>query len=80
MEMLIGRFLVLIPSLAIAGSLSRKRIYYAPAGATIPTHGPLFAALLTGAIVLLAALTFFPALSLGPLAEHFLASAGKVFR
>ena len=79
-EMLIGRFLVVIPALAIAGSVARKRTYPAMAGATVPTHGPLFAVLLFGAIGLLAALTFFPALSLGPIAEHYLMQAGHAIR
>ena len=78
--MLIGRFLVVIPALAIAGSVARKRTYPAMAGATVPTHGPLFAVLLFGAIGLLAALTFFPALSLGPIAEHYLMQAGHAIR
>jgi len=74
-EMLIGRFLVIIPALAIAGSLARKT-RLAVTGGTLPTHGPLFAALLLGTIVLLTALTFFPALSLGPIAEHYLLHVG----
>ncbi|MGA3236151.1 MAG: potassium-transporting ATPase subunit KdpA [Bryobacteraceae bacterium] len=74
-EMLIGRFLVIIPALAVAGSLARKR-RLAITGGTIPTHGPLFAGLLLGAIVLVTALTFFPALSLGPIAEHYLMHLG----
>jgi potassium-transporting ATPase potassium-binding subunit len=71
LEMLIGRFLVIIPALAIAGSLARKRRLIATSG-TLPTKGPLFVMLLLGTIVLITALTFFPALSLGPIAEHFL--------
>ena len=80
LDMLVGRFLVVIPALAIAGSLARKRTYPAMIGATVPTHGPLFAVLLFGAIGLLAALTFFPALSLGPIAEHYMMQAGHAIR
>ncbi len=78
LTMLIGRFWMMIPALAIAGVLSGKKA--APAGAgTLPTNGPLFAALLVGVIVIVGALTFFPALSLSPIVEHFLAQSGKVF-
>ncbi len=78
LTMLIGRFWMMIPALAIAGVLAGKKT--APPGAgTLPTTGPLFAALLVGVIVIVGALTFFPALSLSPIVEHFLAQAGKVF-
>ncbi|HXY38369.1 MAG TPA: potassium-transporting ATPase subunit KdpA [Vicinamibacteria bacterium] len=78
LTMLIGRFWMMIPALAIAGVLSGKKT--APAGpGTLPTSGPLFAALLVGVIVIVGALTFFPALSLSPIVEHFLAQSGKVF-
>jgi K+-transporting ATPase ATPase A chain len=79
LEMLIGRFLVIIPALAIAGSLARKQRMAVTDG-TLPTHGPLFAGLLVGTIVLVTALTFFPALSLGPIAEHYLMQMGVTFR
>jgi K+-transporting ATPase ATPase A chain len=79
LEMLIGRFLVIIPALAIAGSLARKK-RLAVTGGTIPTHGPMFAGLLLGSIVLVTALTFFPALSLGPIAEHYLMYLGTTVR
>jgi K+-transporting ATPase ATPase A chain len=79
LKMLIGRFLVIIPALAIAGSLARKKRLIVTGG-TIPTHGPMFAALLFGAIVLVTALTFFPALSLGPIAEHYLMHLGTTVR
>jgi len=79
LEMLIGRFLVIIPALAIAGSLARKK-RLAVTGGTIPTNGPMFAALLLGAIVLVTALTFFPALSLGPIAEHYSMRLGTMIR
>jgi K+-transporting ATPase ATPase A chain len=78
LEMLIGRFLVIIPALAIAGSLARKRRQLATRG-TMPTNGSLFVGLLIGTIVLVTALTFFPALSLGPIAEQFLMKAGVLF-
>jgi K+-transporting ATPase ATPase A chain len=79
LEMLIGRFLVIIPALAIAGSLARKK-WLASTSGTLPTRGPLFVALLLGSILLITALTFFPALSLGPIAEHYLMSSGVLFR
>ncbi len=66
---LFGRFWMLIPPLAIAGSLARKKIVPASAG-TLPTHTPLFVALLVGTVILVGALTFFPALALGPIVEH----------
>jgi len=66
---LFGRFWMLIPPLAIAGSLARKKIVPVSAG-TLPTHTPLFVALLVGTVILVGALTFFPALALGPIVEH----------
>jgi len=67
--MLAGRFGIIIPVLAIAGSLAAKNVQ--PAGnGTLPTHGPLFIGLLTGTVLLVGALTFIPALALGPVAEH----------
>lgn len=79
LEMLIGRFLVIIPALAIAGSLARKKRLATTSG-TLPTRGPLFVMLLLGSILLITALTFFPALSLGPIAEHYLMRSGVLFR
>jgi len=76
LEMLIGRFLVIIPALAIAGSLSQKRKLAQTSG-TMPTDGPLFLVLLVGTIFLVTALTFLPAFSLGPVAEHLLITAGR---
>ncbi|MEO8075077.1 MAG: potassium-transporting ATPase subunit KdpA [Acidobacteriota bacterium] len=76
--MLFGRFFMIIPPLAIAGSLSRKKHIPASAG-TFPVTTPLFSALLVGVIVIVGALTFFPALSLGPIVEHFMINAGQVF-
>ncbi|WP_394515755.1 potassium-transporting ATPase subunit KdpA [Pantoea sp. SGAir0430] len=67
--MLVGRFGIIVPVLAIAGSLAAKKIQ--PVGnGTLPTHGPLFIALLVGTVLLVGALTFVPALALGPVAEH----------
>jgi K+-transporting ATPase ATPase A chain len=78
LAMLMGRFWMIVPALAIAGLLSGKKA--APPGpGTLPTTGPLFSVLLVGVIVIVGALTFFPALSLGPIVEHFLALSGKVF-
>ena len=68
--MWMGRFLFIIPVMALAGSLVKKKIVPASAG-TFPTDGPLFVALLVGTILVVAALTFFPAVSLGPILEHF---------
>ncbi|MCX6622726.1 MAG: potassium-transporting ATPase subunit KdpA [Acidobacteria bacterium] len=73
--MLIGRFLFLIPLLAVAGSLAGKKKVPVTSG-TFPTHGPLFVGLLVGTVFIVGALTFFPALSLGPIAEHFLMQGG----
>ena len=73
--MLMGRFLMLIPLLAAAGSLAEKKLVPVSAG-TFPTHGPLFVGLLVGVVVIVGALTFFPALSLGPIVEHFLMHQG----
>src|SRR5438093_313383 len=75
--MLFGRFLFIIPALAIAGSLAAKKAVPTSAG-TLPTHGPLFVGLLVGTVIIVGALTFFPALSLGPIVEHFLMLDGKV--
>ena len=76
--MLLGRFAFLIPVLAIAGSLAAKP-KLAPSAGTFPTHGPLFIGLLIGVILILGGLQFLPALSLGPLAEHFSMQAGQTF-
>lgn len=76
--MLVGRFFFLVPLLAAAGSLAKKRRTPATAG-TFPTHGPLFISLLTGTVVIVGALTFFPALSLGPIVEQFLMHAMRTF-
>ena len=76
--MLIGRFLMIVPMLAIAGSLAKKKLV-PPSAGTFPVHTPLFTVLLVGVILIVGALTFFPALSLGPLLEHLLMHAGKTF-
>jgi K+-transporting ATPase ATPase A chain len=76
--MLCGRFLMLIPLLAAAGSLAQKKLVPVSAG-TFPTHGPLFVTLLVGVVVIVGALTFFPALSLGPIVEHFLMHQGRLW-
>jgi K+-transporting ATPase ATPase A chain len=68
--MFVGRYWLIVPILAIAGSLAQKKSVPATAG-TLPTHGPLFVVLLAGTVVLVGALTFFPALALGPVVEHF---------
>ncbi len=78
LSMLFGRFFMIIPPLAIAGSLSRKKVIPASLG-TFPVTTPLFTSLLVGVIVIVGALTFFPALSLGPIVEHFMMNAGQVF-
>jgi K+-transporting ATPase ATPase A chain len=78
LTMLAGRFLMIVPALAIAGVLAGKKSS-PPGPGTLPTTGPLFAALLVGVIVIVGALTFFPVLSLSPIVEHFLAQAGKVY-
>jgi K+-transporting ATPase ATPase A chain len=77
-DMLVGRFLMIIPVLAIAGSMVDKKV--TPAGlGTFPTDGGLFVGLLVAVILIVGALTFFPALSLGPIVEHFAAGAGRLF-
>jgi K+-transporting ATPase ATPase A chain len=76
--MLIGRFFMIIPMLAIAGNLAKKK--YVPISlGTFPVTTPLFTVLLVSVIVIVGALTFFPALSLGPILEHLLMNAGKTF-
>jgi K+-transporting ATPase ATPase A chain len=75
---LIGRFLMIIPMLAIAGSLAKKR-YVPPSMGTFPVTTPLFTFLLISVILIVGALTFFPALSLGPILEHLLMGIGKTF-
>jgi K+-transporting ATPase ATPase A chain len=76
--MLIGRFMIIVPVLAVAGSLGRKKIVPVSAG-TFPTDSPLFVGLICGVIVIEGALVFFPALSLGPIVEHLAMHAGALF-
>jgi K+-transporting ATPase ATPase A chain len=76
--MLVGRFFMILPMLAIAGSLAEKK-YVPPSLGTFPVTTPLFSVLLVGVILIVGALTFFPALSLGPILEHLLMMAGKTF-
>jgi K+-transporting ATPase ATPase A chain len=78
MTMLVGRFFMIIPMLAIAGNLAKKKTVPASAG-TFPVTTPLFSVLLVSVILIVGALTFFPALSLGPVLEHLLMMAGKTF-
>src|SRR5579863_5544203 len=77
-DMLVGRFLFIIPALAIAGSLAAKKLVPTTSG-TLPTHGTLFVVLLVGTVIIVGALTYFPALSLGPIVEHFQMLNGKLF-
>ncbi len=77
-DMLIGRFLMMIPVLALAGNLAQKKSV-PPSPGTFPVNTSLFAALLVGVVLILGALTFFPALSLGPILEHLLLKAGRLF-
>ena len=76
--MLVGRFLMIIPMLAVAGNLAQKKSV-PPSPGTFPVTTPLFTGLVVGVIIIVGALTFFPALSLGPILEHLLAGAGKTF-
>jgi K+-transporting ATPase ATPase A chain len=75
---LMGRFLMIVPMLAVAGNLARKKLV-PPSLGTFPVTTPLFTVLLVSVILIVGALTFFPALSLGPIVEHLLMYAGKTF-
>jgi K+-transporting ATPase ATPase A chain len=77
-SMLLGRFFMIIPMLAIAGNLAQKK-FVPPSIGTFPVTTPLFTVLLIGVIIIVGALTFFPALSLGPILEHLLMATGKTF-
>jgi K+-transporting ATPase ATPase A chain len=77
-DMLIGRFLMMLPVLALAGNLALKKSV-PPSPGTFPVNTPLFSALLTSVVLILGALTFFPALSLGPILEHLLLKSGQLF-
>jgi K+-transporting ATPase ATPase A chain len=76
--MLIGRFLMIIPIMALAGSLVQKKVS-PPSAGTFPVSGATFTILLIGTVVLIGALNFLPALALGPIVEHFLTAGGKLF-
>jgi len=76
--MLMGRFLFVVPLLAVAGSLAGKKLL-APSAGTFPTNKPLFVGLLVGVILIIGGLTYFPALALGPVVEHFAMNAGTLF-
>jgi K+-transporting ATPase ATPase A chain len=76
--MLIGRFVFVIPLLAVAGALAQKKLV-APSAGTFPTTGPLFVGLLVGVVVIFGGLTYFPAISLGPVVEHVAMNAGTLY-
>jgi potassium-transporting ATPase potassium-binding subunit len=78
LDMLFGRFLMIVPIMALAGSLVQKKVAPASAG-TFPVHGGTFLILLLGTVILIGALNFLPALTLGPIVEHFLMQGGKLF-
>jgi K+-transporting ATPase ATPase A chain len=78
LAMLIGRFIMIVPTMAIAGSLAAKKLV-PPSAGTFPTTTPLWVGLLTGVILIMGGLTYFPALALGPLVEHFAMNAGNLF-
>jgi len=78
LSMLIGRYFVIIPAMAIAGAVAAKKAV-PPSPGTFPTHGPLFVGLLIGVILIVGGLTYFPALSLGPIAEHLAMTAGTLY-
>ncbi len=76
--MMVGRFFLIVPMLAIAGSLAAKKIV-PPSRGTFPTQGPLFVCLLVGVVLIVGGLTFLPALALGPITEHLAMMAGQSF-
>jgi K+-transporting ATPase ATPase A chain len=78
LAMQFGRFMFIVPLLAVAGSLAAQKKAPSTSG-TFPTHGPLFMGLLAATVLVVGALTFFPALALGPIVEHFLMHGGKLF-
>jgi K+-transporting ATPase ATPase A chain len=77
LAMLVGRFLVMVPVLALAGSLARKKIL-PPSEASFPASGPTFVIILIGTVLVVGALTFLPALALGPIVEHFLMTGSGI--
>jgi potassium-transporting ATPase potassium-binding subunit len=76
--MMIGRFMMIVPMLAVAGSLAAKRLA-PPSSGTFPTHGPLFVSLLVGVILIIGGLTYFPAIALGPVVEQIAMNAGTLY-
>jgi potassium-transporting ATPase potassium-binding subunit len=76
--MLMGRFIFVIPLLAVAGSLAQKKLLASSAG-TFPTHSPLFVGLLVGVILIIGGLTYFPAVALGPIVEQVAMTHGTLF-
>jgi potassium-transporting ATPase potassium-binding subunit len=78
LNMFVGRFAIIVPVLAIAGSLAEKKTS-PPSSGTFPTNGPVFTILLISVVLIIGALTFFPVLSLAPIVEHFLMQAGRTF-
>jgi K+-transporting ATPase ATPase A chain len=78
LDMLIGRFLMIVPAMGIAGAMVGKKVV-PPTSGTFPTNGKTFAMLLVSVVVIVGALTFFPALSLGNIVEHFAAQSGKAY-
>jgi len=78
LNMFVGRFAIIVPVLAIAGSLAQKKVS-PPSSGTFPTNGPVFTILLISVVLIVGALTFFPVLSLGPIVEHFLMQARRTF-
>jgi K+-transporting ATPase ATPase A chain len=76
--MLVGRFAVIVPMLAIAGSMAAKK-YTPPSAGTFPTDGGLFIGLLVAIVIIVGGLTYFPALALGPIAEHLSMLAGTTY-
>jgi K+-transporting ATPase ATPase A chain len=76
--MLVGRFMMIVPMLAVAGNLAKKKLV-PPSPGTFPVHTPLFTVLLVGVVLIVGALTFFPSVSLGPVLEHLLMHAGRSF-
>ena len=77
-DMIVGRFFVMIPALAIAGAMAAKKTVPASSG-TFPTNGPLFVGLVIGVIMIVGGLTFFPSLALGPIVEHYAMTAGTLY-
>jgi K+-transporting ATPase ATPase A chain len=76
--MFVGRFFMIIPAMAIAGTLAAKKSV-PPSAGTFPTDGGLFVGLVVGVIAIMGGLTFFPALALGPIVEHLAMTAGQLF-